>query len=77
MVVFIRKALLDGDREEVEKIYYQMIEYMEYIMEERCYMADALAVVPADELEWYDLYWEKMNKMDEIMDWCESKRGEM
>ena len=62
----------EGYSEEMERLYYQMVDYAEYIWEERCYMADALTMIPENELNWLDLYWKKMNKFDKIMDYCEN-----
>lgn len=69
-----QKAELDGNEEELENLYYQIVDYSEYIREEQCNMVEVLSVIPANELAWHDLYWKKMNKFDDVMDSCERKR---
>lgn len=51
-----------------------MVDQSEFILEERCNMADALAMVPSNELIWHDKYWEKMKEFDDVMASCERKR---
>lgn len=54
-----------GDKARMEALYFDLLNREEFLMEERCYMEDALVYLKKDEFPWIEDYNEKIKKMDD------------